>query len=189
MKESEEQPKVERRSERRKKTEKELEKLHSQFEELQKEKEELLAKFQRVSADYANFQKRAPRQIAESIAYEKEAIIRTLLPALDNFNHALAEQQSAENIDAVFKGMRMVYEHIIDILKSHGVEQIRAVGEKFDPAVHQAIMQRADADKEDGVVLEEFQRGYKLNDRTIRPSKVIVNNLAAEPQGEDEEED
>ncbi len=190
MSESEEkQPKPEKRAERRVRAEKELKNLGRQLDELQKEKDELLSKFQRVSADYANFQKRAPRQIAESIAYEKEAIIKTLLPALDNFNHALAEQQSAENIEAVFKGMRIVYEQILDILKSHGVEQIEAVGQRFDPAVHQAIMQRTEPEKEDGIVLEEFQKGFKLNGRTIRPSKVIVNNLAAGIQEDSEEKD
>jgi molecular chaperone GrpE len=178
MSETEEkQPIREKRAERRARVEKELKKLNLQLEELQEERNELLAKFQRVSADYANFQKRAPKQIAESIAYEKEAIIKTLLPGLDSFNHALAEHQSAENAEAVFKGMRIVYEQILDILKSHGVEQIQALGQKFDPAVHQAMMQRSEPDKEDGIVLEEFQKGFKLNGRTIRPSKVIVNKL------------
>jgi molecular chaperone GrpE len=189
MSESEEQqPKYEKRAERRVRVEKELKNLSCRLDELQREKDELLAKFQRVSADYANFQKRAPRQIAESIAYEKEAIIKTLLPALDNFNHALAEQKSAENIEAVFKGMRMVYEQILGILRSHGVEQIEAVGQKFDPAVHQAIMQRTEPDKEDDVILEEFQKGFKLNGRTIRPSKVIVNKIAAEGEQAKSEE-
>jgi len=188
MKESEEeQPKMERRAERRVRAEKELKELRRQLEDLQRERDEIFSKFQRVSADYANFQKRAPRQIAESVAYEKEAIIKTLLPGLDNFNHALAERRSAENTEAVFKGMRIVYEQILDILKSHGVEQIQAVGRKFDPAVHQAIMQRTEPEKEDGIILEEFQKGYKLNGRTIRPSKVIVNNLAAKTQSKGEE--
>jgi molecular chaperone GrpE len=188
MKENEEeQPKVERRSERRIRAERELKELRRQLEDLQKEKDEIFSKYQRVNADYANFQKRAPRQIAESVAYEKEALVRTLLPGLDSFNHALAERRSAENTEAVFKGMRIVYEQLLDILRSHGVEQIQAVGRKFDPAVHQAIMQKTVLDEEDGIILEEFQKGYKLNGRTIRPSKVIVNKLTAEQQPEDEE--
>ena len=71
---------------------------------------------------------------------------------------------------------------MIDVLKSHKVEQIEAKGEKFDPAVHQAMTQRTEADAEDNIVLEEFQKGYKLNDRVIRPSKVIVNKLQTEPR-------
>ena len=68
-----------------------------------------------------------------------------------------------------------MYDQILDILKSHNVEQIKAVGEKFDPALHQAMMQRVEPDKENNIVLEEFQTGYKLNGKVIRPSKVIVN--------------
>jgi len=66
---------------------------------------------------------------------------------------------------------------MLDILKSHGVEQIKAPGEKFDPALHEAMMQKTEPEEEDNIVLEEFQKGYKLNGRVIRPSKVIVNKL------------
>jgi molecular chaperone GrpE len=66
---------------------------------------------------------------------------------------------------------------MLDILKSHGVEQIKAPGENFDPALHEAMMQKTEPEEEDNIVLEEFQKGYKLNGRVIRPSKVIVNKL------------
>ncbi len=154
-----------------------LEELRDTIESLQKEKDELFAKLQRVSADYANFQKRAPKQISDTIAYEKEKIIRTLLPALDNFEHTLQNADSAEDVDVLVKGIRIIYDQMLDILKSHGVEQIKAPGEKFDPALHEAMMQKTEPEKEDNIVLEEFQKGYKLNGRVIRPSKVVVNKL------------
>jgi molecular chaperone GrpE len=69
---------------------------------------------------------------------------------------------------------------MLDILKSHGVEQIKSVGEKFEPTLHEAVTQRNEPGKEEGVVLEEFAKGYKLNGRAIRPSKVIVNKLTTE---------
>jgi molecular chaperone GrpE len=162
--------------------------LGRQLQDLQAEKDETVAKLQRVSADYANFQKRVARQTADTIAYEKELIIKTLLPALDNFEHTLANAQLGDNADAFVKGVRIIYDQMLDILKSHGVEQIKALGEKFDPAQHEAMMQRAEAEMADGVVLEEFQKGFKLNGRIIRPSKVIVNKLAAEQPQEDEAE-
>jgi len=147
--------------------------------------------YQRVSADYANFQKRAPKQIADTIAYEKEKIIKTLLPALDNFEHTLQKAHSTKDIEVFVKGVQIVYDQMLDILKSHGVEQIRASGEKFDPALHQAMMQQAEPEQEEDIVLEEFQTGYKLNGRVIRPSKVIVNKLPSEQsvlhQGQDEQ--
>lgn len=147
------------------------------IESLRAEKDELFAKLQRVSADYANYQKRMPKQIADSIGYEKERIIKTLLPAMDNFEHTLQNAHSAENVDVLVKGIRIIYDQMLDILKSHNVEKIEALGEKFDPTMHQAMTRQSDPDKEEDTILEEFQKGYKLNGRVIRPSKVIVNKL------------
>jgi molecular chaperone GrpE len=159
------------------------------MESLQKEKDELFAKLQRVSADYANFQKRVPKQISDTIGYEKERIIKTLLPALDNFEHTLQNAHSAENVDVLIKGIRIIYDQLLDILKSHNVEQIEALGETFDPAMHQAMTQQSDPDKEENTVLEEFQKGYSLNGRVIRPSKVIVNKLPEELPEQERQDD
>jgi len=160
---------------------------HETIESLQKEKDELFAKLQRVNADYANFQKRVPKQITDTIGYEKERIIKTLLPALDNFEHTLQNAHSAENVDVLVKGIRIIYDQLQDILKSHNVEQIESLGEKFDPAMHQAMTQQSDPEKEENTVLEEFQKGYSLNGRVIRPSKVIVNKLPEEKPGDGQE--
>jgi molecular chaperone GrpE len=168
----------------RKTQEGELEDQHDTIESLQKEKDELFAKLQRVSADYANFQKRVPKQISDTLGYEKERIIKTLLPALDNFEHTLQNAHSAENVDVLVKGIRIIYDQLLDILKSHNVEQIEALGEKFDPAMHQAMTQQSNPEKEENVVLEEFQKGYSLNGRVIRPSRVIVNKLPEEKPGD-----
>ena len=170
--------------------ENEPEKLHEIIENLKKEKDELFEKLQRVSADYANYQKRAPKQIADTVAYEKEMIIKSMLPALDNFEHTLQNSKSVENIDALIQGIRIIYDQMLDILKSHGVEPIKALGETFDPALHEAMMQKTEPEKENNIVLQEFQKGYKLNGRVIRPVKVIVNKLITEQtQGTDPDED
>ena len=158
----------------------ELEELRGEIEDLQREKDEVFEKLQRVSADYANFQKRVPKQIADTVSYEREKIIRTLLPVLDNFERTLQNAHSAENVQAIIKGVQIIYDQMLDILKSHGVEQIKALGEKFDPALHEAMMQQAEPDRDEDIVLEEFQKGYKLNGRVTRPSKVVVNKLPSE---------
>jgi len=147
--------------------------------------------YQRVSADYANFQKRVPKQITDTICYEKERIIKTLLPALDNFESALGglrDAHSTENADVLIKGVRIIYDQMLDILKSHGVEQIKALGEKFDPALHEAMTQKVEPEQEENIVLEEFQKGYKLNGRVIRPTKVIVSTLPSEQPAKQEAE-
>ena len=139
----------------------------------------LLEKLQRLSADYSNFQKRVPKQIADTLAYEHEKVIRTFLPALDNFELTLKNAESAENAQAIIKGVKIIYDQMLDILKSHGAEQIKALGEKFDPAMHQAMLHQARPEQGENVVLEEFQRGYKLNGRVIRPSRVVINKLTS----------
>ena len=137
----------------------------------------LHGRLQRVSADYANFQKRVPKQISDTIGYEKERMIKTLLPVLDNFERMMQNAHSSENVDVLVKGIKIIYDQFLDFLKSHNVERIEALGKRFDPVLHQAIRQQSDPGKEQNIVLEEFQKGYKLNDWVIRPSMVIVNKL------------
>ncbi len=166
--------------------------LEKELIQLEADRQLLFEKFQRLSADYINFQKRAPRRIAESVAYEKMAIIRSLLPSLDNFSHALASAEDARDseggLEGVVKGVEMVFQHLLDAIKSHGVEKVESVGKPFDPSVHEAVMQRAEPDKADGVVLEEFQAGFTLNGQVVRPAKVIVNKLSAQQHDKGDEQ-
>jgi len=153
----------------------EIQELREKMADLEKEKDDLLGKLQRVSADYANFQKRVPRQIADNLGYEKERIFRSLLPALDNLERTLQNARSAESVDTLVEGIRIIYDQMLDILKSHEVAPTNALGEIFDPSRHEAVMQKSEPEQEENVVLEELQKGYTLNGRVIRPSKVIVN--------------
>ena len=165
-----------------------LKELQETIENLQKDKDEIFAQLQRISADYANFQKRVPRQISDTINYEKEKIIKSLLPVLDNFERTLHNSNKSENIEALTKGVQIIYDMMLDILKSHGVEQLKTSGQAFDPSMHEALLRKTENDKEDNIILEEFQKGYKLNERVIRPSKVAVNKLPNElilPEEED----
>jgi len=161
--------------------------LHEQIDKLQAEKDEIFARLQRLSADYQNYQKRSARQIAESIAYEKEVIIKSLLPVLDNFDHTLSNAEKLQDSTDLLKGVKIVYDQFLAILKAHGVEQINAVGQKFDPVCHQALTQRTEPDKEDAIVLEEFRKGYKLADKIIRPAVVIINKNPSPDQPQTEE--
>jgi len=177
--------KLKEQSKAEKKAEKKEAKLQEELNALQQEKDDLFEKLQRVSADYANFQKRVPKQVSDSVAYEKERIIRSLLPAFDNFEHTLQNAHTAESTDVLVKGIQIIHDQMLDILKSHGVEQVVAMDQPFNPARHEAMMQREEPDKVDSTVLEEFQKGYTLNERVIRPSKVIVNKLAPQPDPEE----
>jgi molecular chaperone GrpE len=170
---------------------KEGEKLRQELESVRKEKDEVFSRLQRVYADYANFQKRAPKNIADTVAYEKERFIRSFLPVLDNFDRTLREARSAQNLDALIKGVEIIRDQMLMILKSHGVEPIESLNEKFDPERHEAMLRRSEPDKENDIVLEEFQKGYTLNGRILRPSRVAINKVPAgenrpEPQTKEE---
>jgi len=160
--------------------EKKIAELEEQLKALAAEKQDIFEKFQRVSADYINYQKRAPRQIADSVAYEKKAIIRSILPTLDNLVCAIGGAREHNADESVVKGIELVLDHMLDALKAHGVKRIVALGEQFDPALHEAVMQRSEPDKPDNCVLQEYQNGYTLNGQVIRPAKVIVNKLPVE---------
>jgi molecular chaperone GrpE len=167
------------------------EEIQKQVEKLQAENKELADKIQRLAADYANYQKRVPRQISETVEYEKRSIIRSLLPSMDNFALALAGVKTAQGPEAlqgIIDGIKFIYDHFFDALKVHGVERIVCVGQPFEPGKHEAIMQKADPEKPDNTVLEEFQAGYTLNGQTLRPAKVSVNKLPALPTQIDEAE-
>lgn len=171
------------------KGDKQIEQLQEQIDRLETEKQDLFEKLQRIGADYANYQKRTPKQIADSVAYEKRAIIRSLLPSLDNLANALASSETASGNEAengVIKGVKLVFEHMLDAIKAHGVEQIKAQGEEFDPMIHEAVQMRCEKDKPDNIVLEEFQAGYTLGGQVIRPSKVIVNKIPAQAPAQEE---
>jgi molecular chaperone GrpE len=161
------------------KLQQELGKLGQELENAKKEKEEVFDRLQRVYADYANFQKRVPKNIADTVAYERERFIRSFLPILDNFDRTLREARAVQNLEAVIQGVEIIRDQMLTILKSHGVEPIQSLKEKFDPQRHEALLRKSEPDQEDDVVVEEFQKGYLLNDRVLRPSRVAVNKVPA----------
>jgi len=154
--------------------------LREQLQTAQKERDDLLGRLQRVSADYANFQKRLTKQINDSVQYEKEKLLRSFLPVLDNFEHTL-KAHSTGDVNALAKAVEIIYGQMLDVLRLHGVEQIGAMGESFDPDRHQAVMRMDQPDKPADIVLEELQKGYVANGHVIRPSRVVVNKIQAPP--------
>jgi len=162
--------------------------LQQELEAVRKERDELLGRLQRVSADYANFQKRVPKQINDAVTYEKDKILRSLLPILDNLEHTL-KTHSGESSDAVVRGVEIIYGHMLDILKSHGVSQTHSLGEPFDPARHEAMLIREEPGTPANVVVEELRKGYMIDDRLLRPTRVVVSKATTPQQAgvEDQE--
>jgi len=158
----------------------ELKGLQEQLQAVQKERDDLLGRLQRVSADYANFQKRLTKQINDSVQYEKEKLLRSFLPVLDNFEHTLKAHATGDAA-ALAKAIEIIYGQMLDTLRLHGVEQIGALGEPFDPDRHQAVMRMDMPDKPADIVLEELQKGYIANGHVLRPSRVVVNKIQTPP--------
>lgn len=132
-------------------------------------------RFLRLRADFDNMRRRQQLDKEAAEKYRSQNILTDLLPVLDNFERALQVEITSEDAVALHKGIEMVYNSLLEATKKEGLELIPAIGEPFDPNVHQAVMQEQDADKESGIILKELQKGYKLKDRVIRPSMVSVN--------------
>ena len=143
--------------------------------ELQGKLEEAENRYLRLQADFDNFRRRSRIELEASAKYRAQSIISDLLPAIDNFERALKMDVDNEQAKSLKQGVEMVYRSLLDALKNEGVEVIEAVGKEFDPHLHQAVMQAEDENFGPNIVVEEFQKGYMLKDRIIRPAMVKVN--------------
>lgn len=144
-------------------------------EELRKQLEAEQNKYLRLLADYDNFKRRT--QIDKELAnkFRSQSLLSDILPVLDNFERALSLQTTSEESASVLKGVEMVQKSLIEAVSREGLEEIKAVGEPFDPNFHQAVMQEKDDSAEPGIVLQELQKGYILKGRVLRPAMVKVN--------------
>ncbi len=126
----------------------------------------------RLQADFMNFRKRAEKEKKDTINYASEEFICTLLPIVDNFEVAMNVEGKME--DSFYKGIQLIYKQFEDVLQSHGVRAIEAVGKEFDPNIHHAVFMEESEDYESGKVIEVLQTGYILKDKVIRPAMVKV---------------
>lgn len=138
--------------------------------ELADTKDQLL----RVTAEYANFRKRSEKEKQDAFVFAKSETVRELLPVVDNLERAI----SAENgdFDALKKGVEMTFENLMNILGKLGVEVYGKAGDIFDPNLHNAVMHVEDESYENGEIVDVFQKGYKINDKIIRPAMVKSAN-------------
>ena len=143
--------------------------------DLQAERDDLLARLQRVSADYVNYQKRIQRERDDHLSFARGDLIKALLPVLDDMERALeAARENHGEDDAFFKGMQLVHDKTLEVLGSFGCTVIESVGEPFDPDKHSAMMQQPSDEHEPQTIIQEVQKGYLFGGRTLRPSGVVV---------------
>ncbi len=133
---------------------------------------ELTESLQRLQAEFENYKKRTDKQNQEFIKFANKELIIKLLPLLDNFELALKNTEKKEEF---VKGVELIFAQLMQILEEQGLKKLEAKNKTFDPYLHEALMQDKDKKKQDNIILEEFQKGYLLNNQVIRHSKVKVN--------------
>ena len=153
----------------------EIEALKGQVEKLTGDLQEKKDRLLRLQADFDNFRRRSAKEREEISAVVTQNFCKDMLPLLDNFERAMAAE--TKDVEAFQKGVEMIFTQFQEILKKNGLEHIEAVGQKFDPNFHQAVMRVEDPEKEDDTVAQELQKGYMVKGRVIRPSMVqVVSN-------------
>ena len=149
----------------------ENEQLKGELQEKAKKIDELTDTLKRLQAEFENYKKWNAREKAEFAKYANADLISQLLPVLDSFEIALKNTNDKEKF---VEGIKIIYAQFHSILEAEGLRPIKATGEKFDPYKHEVLM-KEESDKPDDAILEEFQKGYMLNDKILRHSKVKVS--------------
>jgi len=129
----------------------------------------------RSQAEMDNLKKRFQRDKAELAKFSNEFLIKQLLPVLDNLGTAITHSLDEKSLDALVKGVELTLKGLTDTLEKSGLEEVKALGEPFDPNFHQAVSEQQDNTVKPGTVIRELQKGYTLNQRLTRPSMVIAS--------------
>jgi molecular chaperone GrpE len=153
--------------------ERDVESLEEALAEAKAKAEANLAGWQRAQADFSNYKKRAEQEKQELSKFANSVLILSLLPVLDDFERAYSAIPPKMEKQSWLEGIKLIERKLWAVLEAQGLSPIKALGQPFDPALHEAVRQ----DKgQEGIVIEEIQKGYLIEDRVIRPSKVVVGN-------------
>jgi len=156
---------------------------------LQQENSDLKDQYLRKHADFENFRKRMAREKADAVRYGNQELLKDLIEVIDNFDRAIKSSEDSRDFDAFKEGISMTEQHFTGMLESKwGLKKLSSVGAEYDPNSHEALMLEESAEIEVPTVLEDYQSGYILHDRVLRPAKVKVGKPAAPASGKDEDQ-
>lgn len=147
----------------------------AELEKLQAEVLEHQQRTLRVQADFDNFRRRTQKEKEDLGKYASSKLITELLPVIDNFERALQASEENPEFESFSKGVSMIFRQLESVLATEGLTAMKSVGEPFNPEYHQAIMQVESDEYEEGIVVEEVQKGYMLKDKVLRPAMVKVS--------------
>ena len=159
--------------------------VEDEIEQLKSEYEAKIDQMLRTVAEYENAKKRAIRDKEEFQKYAVESVIKDLIPVVDSMNRAIKAAKESTDFDALHEGIQLIQKQIHNVLERKNVSIIDAIGKNFDPNLHEAIAQ-VESDLPVNTIVEEFQVGYKLNDRVLRASMVSVSEGQSNPEINDE---
>ncbi|MCB0347781.1 MAG: nucleotide exchange factor GrpE [Bdellovibrionales bacterium] len=144
-----------------------IEKLNADLEKAKKDHLYLMAEFD-------NYRKQAIKERSQLMKYANENLLRDIVQVMDNFNLALQNDITAENIESFVTGVKMISKEMQNTVEKYGVIKLKTQGEAFDPSLHEALGSEPSSDVENGHILRVFKDGYKLHDRLLRPAQVII---------------
>ena len=145
------------------------------------ERDQYFDQWKRTQAELENFRKRSQRELELKLRYSNVPLIRELLPALDNLARSIQAAEQTGNVEELLQGLKMIQAQFDQVFGTHAATTIKAVGEPFDPNLHEALQQIPTDEHPPMTVLQEVERGYVLHDRVIRPSKVLVASAPPQP--------
>ena len=166
----------------------EVSSLADQLLEKDEELHALNDKYLRLAAEFDNYKRRVQRDQQDKVRFANEKLFKDLLPTLDNLERALQSGREQGRIEGLLEGVDLTYKHFLDTLQKMGIKQVSSVGEVFDPAKHQAVGQVESDTIPENVIVDEYQKGYFVHDRILRPAMVTVAKAKPDPDNDEAQE-
>ncbi len=157
----------------------EIDQLRAKLAEAEQARDRNLDLASRTQAEFENYQKRGQRETAAALRYAQAPLAFDILSLLDNLDRAVEAAQKAGETGPLVQGVAMVQSQVLDAFRRHGITRIEAKGERFDPNLHQAVLQQPSKDVPPVIVLQVLVHGYRIHDRELRPARVIVSAAPA----------
>ena len=153
-----------------------LDQLKSEKEAAEQEAKETYDKFLRISAEFDNYKKRTAREMDEFRKFANESLLMKLLPVVDNLERAINSTQEKKSSEyCITEGIDMTLKEILNVFETFQVKPIESLNKTFDPNFHQAVMQEETEETEENIIIKEFQKGYMIQNRLLRPAMVVVS--------------
>ena len=146
---------------------------------LEQEKQEISDRLLRTMAEFDNYRKRVTREKEGLLKYGTERMAAEVLPVVDSFERALEQSRQATDVGPVVAGLEIILKQLMAALEKFEVTPFNSIGETFNPEIHEAMAQQEHPDKEDNTVIDQFQKGYMIGEKLLRPARVLVSRAPA----------